>query len=396
MADADGALAQVTKSLAALTPETGADAPAFKPDVTFLAATQRLRDALADPGPAKETTVAAARTLLARADALASDALASETAYRDFAQATTPEAVLAAAGEIAALKDDSAGTRAAKVVAGTAALWKKPAEAPLPPETAAMLRATATETGRRFIAADPTPTEISTAGKLAAASRFSGAWSATKVSYLNGGGTIESPVYLKDRPTSETFVLNGGSELQTEAEVLRPDGTSAKITFKKRMFDGRPAVGDALESAGPSGEGELLAAVARLYDSDRAVFTEAPVALLDRVFATPASPLLKAWIHQEMLQLVEERPEAWGEVFSPEMKRDGERLRAILGAPIDFGGWLTPDGTATCVRNWRRSTRGNAPHTCPRRNSATGSSPRWCPPAPRTREKSTRPASSFR
>lgn len=336
------AVADPLKKLEALMPAPGTKD--FSPGEDFPAAIAALDKALADPAGAGEPTVKRARETLAAARSLHAGASATLAARKKLAGATNLDALLEAVATLATLTPESPETIAARRVADAAEVLKKLPEALLPPETVAMRRAIlAAGDGPKFLPAEISATEASAAAALAAAARFADLRAATLTTHYADGGSSSATIYLKSKPVTETFNLNGGVETRTQADVVRGDGTPDRRVFVSRKFDGRAATGETLDPGALSKDAALLASASRAYDSDRSAFTETPLALLDRVMASDASSLSKAWIHQTVLRITAERPDAWGLVFSPEMTGDAARLRDILPAELTVTDWMRPE-----------------------------------------------------
>jgi hypothetical protein len=342
-------VADPLKKLEALMPPPGATD--FSPGEDFSSAIAALGKALTGTVTAADSTVKRARETLAAAEALDSGAGALRDARAKLADAKSLDSLLEALTTLAALQPESPETLAAKRVADAAETLKKLPEALLPAETASMRRAVlASGNGPKFIPAEISATEASAAAALATAARFADLRVATLTNHFTDGGNSSSTVYLKDTPVTETFKLSGGVETRVRATVMKPDGTTTRTTFTSKKFDGRSATGETLDGVVAVKDAEPLASASRAYDSDRGVFTESPLALLDRTIASDASSLSKAWIHQTVLKVTSERPEAWGLAFSPQMTRDAAKLREILSAELTGTEWMRPERSAELRR----------------------------------------------
>lgn len=341
------ALKGPSEALAALLAEP---ADGLADDVGFNRLRDALRAALADPGTARPACVEAAGATLTRADAFAKLTVARRNAFAKLAHARSAASHEEAVAAIAALAEDTRETRAARNTAPHLAALKTLPDSLAKPEAAPMMEAARKAgDGSAFIAGEPTASERAAGGRIAAGARFAGVWRATRVGHVSGANTA-TPVFLKGRPTFEQFDLSGGYESRVKAEQINPDGTITKLSLIIRQFEGRQPIGETLENAVPTKEGELLASVSGLYDADRAAFSEPPLAALDRVVNSPADPLLKAWLQQEIMAVMSERPESWGLVFSPEAVKDEAALRAIAAAPLDGTQWMKPDKGAELRR----------------------------------------------
>lgn len=323
-----------------------------RPDVTGDAVREsagRLTAALAGSAPPLPATLERAQADLEKAGKFAKS-LDDAAAARERVKSSTAlpaylEALAALAGSGVQTPDALA---AAKVSAAAATLGELPL--PLfPADTALMVKGCSGEQ-KRFVPAEPSAVETGNASTLARLAKFAGAWRATRTSLLADGSSTATRIYLKERPVSESFTLNGGVKVDTTAEKFGPDGTPEKVLVTMFRYDDRNPTGARLENAVPAPEGLLIPDLVRLYDTDRGVFTAAPIEMLDRVLASDASPLFKAWVHREILNILVERPEQWGPAFSPEARRDDLRLKGIMPIPIDHLAWLTPEKYADLSR----------------------------------------------
>ncbi len=336
---------------AALTKILAQPAPGLAAAPEFLALRDALRIALDAPGAARAECVLAARGALAAADAFAALASARDAAFAKLDTARSLETHAAALAAIAALDEDTPATRAARSAGAGIESLRDALTAIATPEGAAWLRAAGSPgVTPAFIATEPTAAEAAAAGRIAAATRFAGVWRATKVSYANGVRT-ESNVLLKGRPTFERIDLSAGTETRVQADQFNADGSIARLRLFLRKFAGRPASGETLEGAVATKEGELLAELAGFYDADRTSFGLAPLGALDRVLSSGADPLLKGWLHRELLAILSERPAVWGLDFAPEAGRDAARLRDLPVAALDATSWLTPEKSADVRRS---------------------------------------------
>lgn len=316
-----------------------------RPDATGDSVRQssdKLAAALAAAPSPVAATMERAQTDLEKAGVLAKSLDDAATAREAIKSATTLPAYLDA---LAALAGSGVKTpdalAAAKISASAATLGDLPPSL-LPADTALMIKGSAGDS-KRFVPAEPSAVETGNAATLARVAKFAGAWRATRTSLLADGSTTEARIYLKARPVSESFALNGGVKVDTTAEKFGPDGTPEKVLVTMFRFDDRNPTGARLENAVPAPEGILIPDLAGLYDTDRAVFTAAPIETLDRVLASDASPLFKAWAHRQILNILDERPEQWGTAFSPEARRDALRLKSIMPIPVDHLAWLSPE-----------------------------------------------------
>ena len=294
--------------------------------------------------PPSEATLERAKAALAKAGR-SSKSLGDAVAAREqLKSAKDLPGYLAAISALAASGSEAPDARAAARIASSSDALSRLPEGILTSDAAQMAKGLAAlGEGKRFIPAEPTAIETGKASTLARISKFADVWRATKTTFYADGTTLDARIYLKNKPVTENLPLNGGAEVRTEGEQFGPSGTVEKLLVVMRKFDGRTPNGARLDAIAPAPEAGLIPDIARLYDTDRGTFTLAPIEMLDRLLASDASPLFKAWVHQEILRIAEERPEAWGFAFSPEAKRDGLRLKGLLPVPVDHLAWLTPD-----------------------------------------------------
>ncbi len=313
----------------------------------FIELKASLSAALEAPGSARQVCLNRARATLALVESAAGLQRARTEAFRKLELADSLATHLAAMEALSALEDGTRETTAARrVCAAASELQSDLLSKVATPAGRAMLSAakTSAETPS-FVAAEPTAGETAAAGRIAALTRFAGVWRAVKVTYTTTGKSL-TPILIKAQPQFESLDLAGGTETRVKAETVATDGTSSKALFIMRQFNGRQPTGETLESAQASREGELLASLKSFYDTDRSAFGEAPLAALDRVVASKADPLLKAWLHRELLAVMAERPGEWGLAFSPEAAADAARLRALPIAPPEASTWMKAEGLA--------------------------------------------------
>lgn len=336
---AERAVAEPTRELEALlaTPNLNTLAGGER----FLTAMNAVQEALRlEPELDSETTARARRTL-ERAETVRGTRRAADRAGEQLATVNSFEALFSALKEIAEHSLDEKERRAAETV-----LARKEELAALPrsqltPVAAAMARALDDSALRtNLIPAELSALEAAAAEELNIASRFTDVRVATRTTFGTDGSKAIATVYLKAAPNIETYALNGGVEQRITADVLKPDGLPERRIHIYRKFENRPASGELIDGVSPSRDAAVIASVAKAYDADRRQFTESPLALLDRVLSSEASPLVKAWVHKTVLNIVSERPAVWGVEFSPEFVRDGEALRAQLPVDIAPTDWM--------------------------------------------------------
>lgn len=321
----------------------------FVPDAAVITAIGELDAALKSPGTASEATVARGRLTLEKtrkhvssAEAAAALETASREALGKIGSATTLEDYLSGVAALAAIP--GAHAAAAAAVANEAATIRSLPAAVMPTESRAMLEAAKTATPAPLLAADATASESANAAAFAALARYAGVWTATRTVYSSDGGSVGNLVRLAGKPNEERSPLDdGGEEIRMTARILRGDNVVESVATKCIRFKGRRPSGEIFENAAPAPEGDVLAESARLFDPAKNVFTEAPLVFLDRVRVSKASPLLKAWLHRQIIEIVAERPGAWGVTFSPEFRADAARLAALVDQPLSREAWTAPD-----------------------------------------------------
>ncbi|MDR0536092.1 MAG: hypothetical protein LBG65_07110 [Puniceicoccales bacterium] len=237
---------------------------------------------------------------------------------------------------------------AAVLNAGPAAA--DPAAAILAPEPAALwntARATA-PTSVPFLPAEVLPSEIEAASRITgtgAANVIENIYRYTLRPYPDAPGVRSGSyerVYSVGPARTERLPIGDGFELRQTLDLYKSGAAPTPVRYDYRYF-GRRREGVFLDNPVLAPESAALRRFLRFHDATAGRIMEPPLALMERVRVTPSiSPLLKAWLHQELFKLASTRPAEWGVLFSPSARDFSVRLRHITNDTMPADAWLDP------------------------------------------------------
>lgn len=138
--------------------------------------------------------------------------------------------------------------------------------------------------------------------------------------------------------------INDGIEFVVKGREITRDGEIVENTWSRREFNlDKPTSiksGEELIETSAINELDYIRQFSRLYDSKNRKLTEPVIRKLDLVKNHQAPFLeLRAFEMQELFRIADERPEAWGTLYSPSAIRDSDQLRRITQnamGPYDF------------------------------------------------------------
>lgn len=195
-----------------------------------------------------------------------------------------------------------------------------------------------------FLPAQIQPGEAVDAAKLAQNKTFERLYSYTLRKYPESASTPDTPVFSVGSVRVERLPIGDGYEERQTADILKADGTVERKEFRLRRF-GRPGVrGEALSGGVPTPESLFFNQFSRFYDPVSGRITEPLLNTLDRMRAAKGvSPLLKAYLQQEILKVAESRPAEWGVLFSPSARADAVTLQHVTQGAVAMHDWMNPE-----------------------------------------------------
>ena len=164
---------------------------------------------------------------------------------------------------------------------------------------------------------------------------------------LDGGGDgaphSSKPVFLAGPLTEENNKWDKNTEVLQTAKVINPDGTVTDTDARLISFDGQSPRGNSFTDAKLAPESRLVGRLHQAYDARSGGIREPLLRVLDDVRADPAaSPILKAYLQQEILKIMQNRPDDWGLAFSPTALADARALTRLTGGNLQPADWLFP------------------------------------------------------
>jgi hypothetical protein len=134
--------------------------------------------------------------------------------------------------------------------------------------------------------------------------------------------------------------FNGGIEYVLSAKELSRDGELIDSTWSRREFKTEKgdfiSRGEDLVEETPLGELDYLRQFNRFFEVKNGQLSEPIIRKLDLVRRSTAPFFeLRAYQLQELFKVANQRPEAWGILYSPSAQRDAEQLRRITQSSIN-------------------------------------------------------------
>lgn len=94
----------------------------------------------------------------------------------------------------------------------------------------------------------------------------------------------------------------------------------------------------------PESEAFTRLGMDRIYDPEKKAFTRPIISLLDQLRdSSTVSPLERAYIHYQLLEIASGRPQEWGLHLTPVAQLQRKKLHDILQVPLGAGDWMLPN-----------------------------------------------------
>lgn len=327
------------------------------PAETIQAALPHVRDILAeadniplDPAHATDAETAARARLAAQADklkTLVAAAIDAAAARLQLDQARSLDDYSAPIERLAAnpLTGDPT-VAAAHTLFAHQSDWTTAAQNILLPSDPKMWAFLATIKDPRLQPADDAQNEDIAFSRLATNDVLGNIYRANLVSYQDGVPHNSNPVFLAGNYTEEDYSSNVLEEVRQTGNIINRDGTTTPHDARRVHFlnPDQPFKGDIFTNAQLAPESALVKRLHQAYDTRSGGIREPLLRVLDDVRADPASsPILKAYLQQELLKIMQDRPYDWGLAFSPSAQADARELAAITGGDLQPADWLFPD-----------------------------------------------------
>jgi hypothetical protein len=148
---------------------------------------------------------------------------------------------------------------------------------------------------------------------------------------------------LVGAPSGTPRTWDGGEELVQLAKKINPDGTVENLVVTWRRFTGQSGNGEKLENVQVAPESKLMERLKPALGSLNGSIREPLLRVLDDVRTnSDASPILKAYLEQELFKIMQMRSRDWGLAFSPTAKADALELAKITGGSLLPADWMSP------------------------------------------------------
>ncbi len=166
---------------------------------------------------------------------------------------------------------------------------------------------------------------------------------ANLVHYENGNVTATTPVFLAGQITRSDEALTGNNVLVRESgSIINPDGTTTIRQVLWKNYNQSPS-GDLFDGLQMTPESQLVARLKQAYEPRAGTIREPLLRVLDDVRAdADASPILKAYLQQEIIAIAKNRPNDWGLAFSPTAQMEAAELDRLTGGKLQPADWLFP------------------------------------------------------
>jgi hypothetical protein len=325
------------------------------PAETIQAALPQVRAILAeadtiplDPAHATDAESAARARLAAQADklkTLVAAAIDAATARVQLDQARSLEDYRAPVERLAAnpLTGDPT-VAAAHALFDHQSDWTTAAQNILLPADPKMWDFLATLNDVRLQPADDAQNEDIAFSRLATNDVLGNIYRANLVTYQDGVPHTSTTVFLAGNYTEEDNSTPALDEILLTGNIINRDGTTTPRDTRRYQFTNQPIKGDIFTNAQLAPESALVKRLHQAYDTRSGGIREPLLRVLDDVRTDPASsPILKAYLQQELLKIMQDRPYDWGLAFSPSAQADARELTAITGGDLQPADWLFPD-----------------------------------------------------
>ncbi len=188
------------------------------------------------------------------------------------------------------------------------------------------------------------PSEIVAAGRISDSKTELSVWRYERKTFSAKAPETTVPLYVVGPAKTARFTAGDGYELQQKVEAVLPDGTTEPRNY--RFFNSGVSAlrGERLDSGALTQESRFLREFSRFCAAETGRFPESLAALSDRILGElKISPLLKAYLQQEVFKLAARRPAEHGISFSPCARKDAAELEAITGFALTLSDWLLPE-----------------------------------------------------
>ncbi|MDR2512482.1 MAG: hypothetical protein LBD01_01590 [Puniceicoccales bacterium] len=171
-----------------------------------------------------------------------------------------------------------------------------------------------------------------------------------------------SVIHTIGQVREERIPYGAGYERRQAAQVFKLDGTTEKRTYSLRQFGNLGANGEVLLDSRKAPESLFLVQFSRFYDIKTGQISEPLLDTLGRLRAANISLLLKAYLHLEILKIIEARPAEWGILFSPSAQAAAGQLPQLTQGALTYLDWLQPERWADripALRNFYDNSTAN-------------------------------------
>jgi hypothetical protein len=239
--------------------------------------------------------------------------------------------------------DGEPAVAAAHSLAGQMPDWRATAQRILLPGQPDLWAFLGTVGDARLQPAEDDQTEDIAFARLVTSDVLANTYRADYIRYQDGVPGNATTVFLAGPLNQEDNKWQNNEEVRQQANVINPDGTTTTRSARVVRFANRNPDGDMFINAVLSPESRLVGRLRQAYDSRAGTIREPLLRVLDDVRAdAAASALLKAYLQQEILQIMHNRPNDWGLSFSPSAQADARDLTVLTGGDLQPGDWLFP------------------------------------------------------
>jgi hypothetical protein len=220
---------------------------------------------------------------------------------------------------------------------------RAPAQSVLAPTVFKLWRVAANTTPSAvpFLPAETLPGEAADAAKLTQNKTLEQLYRHTRRIFPESPGEPPAHILSVGTVRLERLAMGDGYELRQSLDLYKADGTTEPATYTFQQFGRIAARGTRLDNNVPAPESVFLKQFSRFYDASSGRIVEPLLGLLDRVRTTPSiSPLLKAWLSQELWKLASSRPDEWGIHFSPSARAANAKLSSFSLGTLTANSWV--------------------------------------------------------
>jgi len=193
----------------------------------------------------------------------------------------------------------------------------------------------------RLFPSEDNPKEGADFYRLAHNEALGNTYRADHVTYADDKETAREQVFLAGRPVEEDTKNAAEHVVSMTAKLVKADGSTPEIQYEWIQFTGQKGHGDKLENVQLAAESKLVVRLAAAYDPGNSAIREPLLRVLDDVRSdSDAAPILKAFLHQAILGIMQNRPRDWGLAFSRAAHDDAIELAQITGGHLTAADWL--------------------------------------------------------